>query len=130
GAYMEYMESADFSESHSDYHGSLTHPHSFFILLSAETGYLATMAYTLTLLILLLMLAITWFRCVKDRNNSYRLNTLIIILFLGFIVTSYIAENSFYDTQISPLFFIMVGLSINYINKSGYAIIKKGNRNG
>lgn len=129
GTYIDYMSSKDFKNTYSSYTGSLTHPHSFFILLSAETGYLATIVYALTLLIILLMLTITWIKSLKEKNHVYSLNTIVIIMFVGFICTAYIAENLFYDTQISTLFYIIVGLTMNYIKNSGYSLSLKGGIN-
>ncbi len=118
GTYINYMESEDFSSHYRDYEGSITHPHSFFVLLSAEAGYPATIAYFASLVILMLWLFITWLKSIKYKiKSAYQLGTLSLIMIVGFIVVAYIAENSFYDTQISTLFYIVVGLTMNYINK-------------
>jgi hypothetical protein len=109
GAYMEYMNSEDFDILYSKYSGSKTHPHSSIILLFAESGIISVSLFFLFLFIILIFFFIKLLKNIKNKNNhDFTIYLCSFAISLGFIIINIIAENAIYDTQIFPLFIIIV----------------------
>lgn len=117
GAYTDYLFSSEFAEKYSKYNEYRVHPHSGFILMVAEVGYLSSLLFIITLSIIFYKLLSFTYTAYKSKSNIYQLCIVSIATFMGFIVTSYIAESSFYDTQVFPIFLSIIGLTINYLTK-------------
>jgi O-antigen ligase len=115
GTYMDYMDSEQFAETYPDYTYPHTHPHSGFVLLAAETGYISTVLFVLSIAILALYLLKEFIIRLKTRDLEYKLSLCILCVSAGFVITCIIAENLFYDTQIFPTYLFVIMLTYNFI---------------
>lgn len=111
GTYIDYMNSKVFDDKYPDYICSKTHPHSSLILIYSEIGIIGIISFSMFILYLFVINIISIFKTKEKRNVTI----LVSIIISGFILVNLIAENPVYDTQIYPLFLIIVGLSMNYI---------------
>lgn len=117
GTYINYMDSKDFSKKYSDYKLSHTHPHAGFILLLAETGYIATLLFIFSYSILIYQFIKDFINRFKRKDFDYCISVNLITCLIGFIITCIMAENLFYDTQIFSIFLFVIILTFNYLNK-------------
>lgn len=115
GTYIDYMDSEDFTEAYPDYTYSHTHPHSGFVLLAAETGYISTALFILSIAVLALYLLKEFIIRFKNKGLDYKLSLCILCVSAGFVITCIIAENLFYDTQIFPIYIFVIMLTYNFI---------------
>ncbi len=115
GAYMNYMDSDDFSTLYSSYNGSKTHPHSAIILLYAECGIISVIFFFMFLFIIPISLFIKLFKTLKFKDsNNYIIYLCTFAISIGFIVVNIISENAIYDAQIFPLFVIILFITYNF----------------
>lgn len=115
GAYMNYMDSDDFSTLYSSYNGSKTHPHSAIILLYAECGIISVIFFFMFLFIIPISLFIKLFKTLKFKDsNNYIIYLCTFAISMGFIVVNIISENAIYDAQIFPLFVIILFITYNF----------------
>lgn len=117
GSYLQYMDSNDFIKTYPDYKYTHTHPHSGFILLAAETGYISTIIFILCIATLAIYFIKEFIFYFKEKNINYELSLCNLTISIGFLITCVIAENLFYDTQIFPIYIIIVMLIYNFIKK-------------
>lgn len=115
GTYIDYMDSEQFTETYPDYIYPHTHPHSGFVLLAAETGYISTVLFVLSIAVLALYLFKEFIIRFKTRDFEYKLALCMLTTSAGFVITCIIAENLFYDTQIFPIYLFVVMLTYNFI---------------
>ena len=55
---------------------------------------------------------------IKNKNGDIRgLTALALTIIVGFVVVNVIAENAVYDSQVFPVFLIVIGSIISYINE-------------
>ena len=119
GAYINYMDSDDFSTLYSSYNGSKTHPHSAIILLYAECGIISVIFFFMFLFIIPISLFIKLFKTLKFKDsNNYIIYLCTFAISMGFIVVNIISETAIYDAKIFPLFVII--LFITYPRRSKY----------
>lgn len=120
GAYIDYMGSEDFEKKYPDYKLSHTHPHSTFVLLNAECGIIALIIFTIFIMLLFINGFNVFLNNFKKKNTQYELSIILLALICGFVLVSVMAENSFYDSQIFPVFLIFYSLitgHIQFLNK-------------
>lgn len=109
GTYIDYMNSEDFDTLYPDYIGSKTHPHSTVVLLYAECGIISVFPFFMFLVFIPVFLFIKLLKNIKYRNNdNFIVYLCSFVISIGFIFINIIAENAIYDTQIFPLFIIIV----------------------
>ncbi len=117
GSYLQYMDSDDFSKTYPEYTYSHTHPHSGFVLLAAETGYISTTLFIICIGILGIYLIKEFVNHFKEKQLTYELSLCSLSISMGFLITCIVAENLFYDTQIFPIYIVIVMLIYNFIKK-------------
>lgn len=113
GAYIDYLDTKEFDTLYSDYTLPKIHPHSAFVLLFAETGILSTIFYFLFFVSIFCVLV----KNVLDNRDyleKYIISSITLAVFIGFCLVNVIAENAIYDTQIYPLFLIIIALAMNF----------------
>ena len=109
GAYIDYMNSEEFNTLYPDYIGSKTHPHSTVVLLYAECGIISVFSFFMFLVLIPAFSFIRLLKNIKYRNNdNFILYLCSFVISIGFTFINIIAENAIYDTQIFPLFIIIV----------------------
>lgn len=115
GSYIDYMFSHDFDTAFPKYDKIKDYPHAGFIMLAAETGYIATSLFIICLILIASILIRFIYKHFKQRDKIYTIACISFSIFIGLFITTIVAENPIYDTQLFPLFLIIIGLSINYI---------------
>lgn len=115
GSYIDYMYSEDFDNSYPDYDKIKDYPHAGFIMLSAESGYISTTFFILSLLSIIIVFCKYFYKNFKQKNNIYTISSISLSIFIGLFITTIVSENPIYDTQLFPLFLIIISLSLNYI---------------
>ena len=109
GTYIDYMNSEEFNTLYPDYIGSKTHPHSTVVLLYAECGIISVFSFFMFLILIPAFSFIRLLKNIKYRNNdNFILYLCSFVISIGFTFINIIAENAIYDTQIFPLFIIIV----------------------
>ena len=109
GTYIDYMNSEDFDTLYPDYIGSKTHPHSTVVLLYAECGIISVFSFFMFLVLIPVFSFIKLLKNIKYRNNdNFIVYLCSFVISIGFTFINIIAENAIYDTQIFPLFIIIV----------------------
>ena len=109
GTYIDYMNSEEFNTLYPDYIGSKTHPHSTVVLLYAECGIISVFSFFMFLVLIPAFSFIRLLKNIKYRNNdNFILYLCSFVISIGFTFINIIAENAIYDTQIFPLFIIIV----------------------
>lgn len=118
GSYMDYMESNDFDESYPDYELSKTHPHTTVALMLAETGIISTILFGIFILEFAWIFTKKWISDIKNKDADSSKIFISLIVAGGFLLSSIIAENFLYDTQLFPLFIIIIFCLYNYDHKT------------
>lgn len=119
GTYLDYINSDEFNEKYPNYIDELrTPPHSAFVLLYAETGIISLILFSLFNMVIVIQFVIILFKNFKKTDELYYFSSLGLLTIAGFFVINLIAENAFYDTQLAPIFFIMIGYFYNNSVKS------------
>jgi len=124
GAYLDYMNSADFAKEFSDYTGSKTHPHSAFVLTYAELGIIALVFFSIYFMYLVCLAIKEIIRNFKSGN--YPCAVALFVTITGFLLVNIISENAIYDSQIYTIFIIIIGLGFNYLNN--YKVDRRSDR--
>ena len=114
GSYMDYLKTDEFKQNYPEFQLSKTHPHSSLVLLFAETGIISTILY--------IFFGITVFvKIISNIKENYRLDeekytisAITLATTIGFSFVCLLAENAIYDTQIYPIFLIILAISMNY----------------
>lgn len=114
GAYIEYMESEDFSLKYPEYVLPKTHPHSSLILIFAETGIFGMLFLIISLISIALMSFVLIIRNFKKNKLIYQISSVAFAISAGFLVVNFMSENAIYDTQISYLFMSVYGLLLSF----------------
>lgn len=125
GTYLNYMDSDDFAKNYPEYTLSHTHPHSGFVLLSAECGIISLGVFVLFLTSLFIKVFIQFVVSFKEKKLSYELSVIILSIVCGFVLVNVMAENAFYDSQIFPIFLLNYSILFSYL----IFIKKDGNKN-
>ena len=115
GTYIDYMHSKEFDKTYPNYDSKKIHPHSSLILMYAETGILATTIYLLFIICMVLNMVWYWFKSFKEVNKIYYASSLGLLVSFSFMLVGVMSENSMYDTQIFPIYFIIFGIFYNLI---------------
>lgn len=122
GAYLDYINNDNFAIKYPEYKLSKIVPHSSLLLLSAECGILSSICLVIFISIIvykfIAIVIIRW----KEKDKIYYLGSIGLIVSAGFIVVSILSENTIYDTQIYPLYLIIIGIlfSVCYENISSF----------
>jgi len=117
GAYMDYMESNDFDKTYTDYKLSKTHPHTAVALMLAETGIIPTILFGLFTLELAHIFIKKWLITLKNKENNSSKLFISLITAGGFLLSCIIAENFIYDTQLFPIFIVILFCLYAYNDK-------------
>lgn len=115
GAYIDYMNSEDFTIKYPHYTLSNVHPHSSFVLLFAEVGILPVILMFIFMSIIIIYFIVNIIKNWKQKNKNYYYSSIGFLITSGFFVVNIISENAFYDTQIFPLYLILIGLLLGKI---------------
>lgn len=118
GSYIDYMYSEDFDKAYPKYNKIKDYPHAGFIMLSAETGYISTAFFIISLCTIIVTFVKNFYTNFKEKNIIYKLSSLSLSVFIGLFITTIVSENPIYDTQLFPLFLILMGLNLNYMHKN------------
>lgn len=116
GAYIDFMNSDTFTQLYPDYMFPRTHPHSALVLLFAETGIISVILMVLILLMLLIRGGVYLLRFYASNVKSLYISRYIPAILVGFLLVNVFAENAIYDTQVFPLFLLVIGLSFSYLD--------------
>ena len=123
GTYINYMNSDDFNNLYPNYNGSKTHPHSAFVLMYSETGIMSTILFFLFSIYIPLYSFVKVIKNIKQRNDyNYMIYVLAFVMSIGFLIVNIIAENAVYDTQIFPLYILIIFTLYSFINKSKFGV--------
>ena len=115
GAYEDYVYSEEYETNYPNFANYKVFPHSTLVLLYAEVSVLSIAAFMAIALLLVIDLLKIWF---KNKNGDIRgLTALALTIIVGFVVVNVIAENAVYDSQVFPVFLIVIGSIISYINE-------------
>jgi len=125
GAYIDYLNSDEFSIKYSNYHLSKTHPHSSVILMFSETGIFGIASFIILILAITLKSGVLLVKNLKKDKDIFEVATLAFVIIIGFIVINIMSENAFYDTQICYLFFVVYGLLLSYCYSNNKKIEEK-----
>lgn len=125
GAYIDYLNDKNFETYYPDYKLSKTHPHSSFVLMFAEVSFIALIFFSMFLLTIIINIIKNIKNNIRINELNYSISLIALSVFLGFIVVNIIAENAFYDTQIFPMFLLIIGLSINFCIKNKESDLKE-----
>lgn len=110
GTYLDYIDTDEFAMKYPEYKLSKIVPHSSLLLLSAECGILSSVCLVIFIFIIvykfMAIIIIRW----KEKDKIYYLGSIGLIVSAGFIVVSILSENTMYDTQIYPLYLIIIGV--------------------
>lgn len=117
GTYIDYMNSEEFDLLYPEYNLRKVHPHSSLILMYAETGIISIIAFSIFIFLLVLKFVLLFFSNWKDKNNAYYFSSIALLISFSFLAVSVMSENSIYDTQIFPIYLIMIGFLYNKIYK-------------
>lgn len=110
GAYNNYVYSNEYIENYPQYANYKTFPHSSLVLLYAEVSIGALISFCLFAISIIIDFCINWFKNYKNNKNLKELSGLALTIIAGFIVVNIVAENAIYDSQIFPIFLIIIGL--------------------
>lgn len=113
GAYKYYLLSSEFSENYPNYTGPKDFPHRGILLMFAEVGIIASLLFFSWVLIIIFKIISNIYGYRKIRL-IYIINVLMFCIFIGFFVVNLISENPTYDSQVFPLFLIIIALGLNY----------------
>lgn len=123
GTYINYMNSDDFNNLYPNYNGSKTHPHSAFVLMYSETGIISTILFFLFSICIPLYSLVKIIKNIKQRKDyNYMIYVLAFVISIGFLIVNIIAENAVYDTQIFPLYILIIFTLYSFINKSKFGV--------
>ena len=114
GTYNDYLYSKDFDQKFPDYGEIRGYPHAGFILLTAECGYPATIAFILSFVYIILLICKNIILHFKNKNTIYDLSVIAFAITSGVTITTIQAENPIYDTQIFPIYLLIIGFIISY----------------
>lgn len=117
GAYIDYLNDENFEMYYPDYKLSKTHPHSSFVLMFAEVSFIALTFFCLFLFNIFINIIKNIKNNRKEDEIKYCISLISLSVFIGFVIVNVIAENAFYDTQIFPIFLLIIGLSLNFTFK-------------
>ena len=115
GGYLKYLESDDLYIDYPDYDTNKVPPHSSLNLLYAETGVISLIMFTLFIIICCFKVLNCY---IYSRNNDkklYYVGSIGLLIGFAFLPIALMSENLMYDTQIFPLFLIMVAFVYNTI---------------
>ena len=115
GAYIDYMNSEDFTVTYPTYNLRKVHPHSSLILMNAETGIFSTIMFLIFIVALIFRFVILFFATWKQKDKAHYYSALYLMVSFSFLAVSVMSENGIYDTQIFPIYLIMVGFLYNLV---------------
>jgi len=118
GAYIDYMNSDNFTLKYPNYNLSKTHPHSSMLLLFSETGIFGILSFIILLIAIVLKSVLLIVKNFKKNEKVFEVATLAFVIITGFLVINVMSENAFYDTQICYLFFGVYGMLLSYCYSS------------
>ena len=118
GSYLKYVDSSDFEKDYPKYHSIKSIPHSSLNLLYAETGSISTLLFFIFIVTIIFKVVNIMIYNWKEKNEPYYLSSLAFVICFGFFAIGVMSENLMYDTQIFPLFLIIIGLLINQSSES------------
>ena len=112
GSYIDYLNSDEFKVKYPQFKNVFTHPHSSYILMFSEVGILAVIAFTCFMGVIFGKLI----KGIKENKILGDIGYITIAVTIGFYLVNIAAENIIYDTQVFPIYLLILGLSLNYIN--------------
>lgn len=110
GAYNYYVYSDEYIKNYPEYANYKTFPHSSLVLLYAEVSIVSLIFFCLFAISIIIDLCINWFKNYKNNKLMKELCGVALTIIAGFIVVNIVAENAIYDSQIFPIFLIIIGL--------------------
>lgn len=125
GAYNDYVYSDEYVTNYPQYANYKTFPHSSLVLLYAEVSIGALVLFCLFAMSIIIDLCIKWFKNYNCNKSLKELSGVALTIIAGFIVVNIVAENAIYDSQIFPIFLIIIGLLSNKIFKKEGEICQK-----
>lgn len=125
GAYNDYVYSKEYITNYPEYKNYKTFPHSSLVLLYAEVSIGALICFCLFSLSLIIDLCTNWFKNYKKNKSIKEICGVALTIIAGFIVVNIVAENAIYDSQIFPIFLIIIGLLGNIILKKEGEVCQK-----
>ena len=115
GAYEDYVYSKEYVTNYPNFANYRVFPHSTLVLLYAEVSVLSIVAFIAIVALLVFDLIKLW---LKNKKTEIRgLSALALTIIAGFMVVNIVAENAVYDSQIFPIFLIVIGSIFSYINE-------------
>lgn len=118
GTYIDYMKSSDFDVKYPKYNLDKTHPHSTLILMYSEIGVFGLISFCLLFILLLIRPTLMLIQYFKKDKTKFQISSIIFAVTSGFIVVNVMSENAIYDTQVTYIFMILIGLLTSYIHSN------------